>query len=319
MKTIGLLTSGGDAPGMNAAIRAVVRLGIYYGMKVMGIKEGYNGLINGKISELDLSSVGDIIHKGGTILKSSRSKEFETPEGLDRAINVLSAYNIDGLVVIGGDGTFRGAKELHDRGLPVVCIPGTIDNDLEYTDYSIGFDTVVNTVVSLMGNIRDTSESHGGINIVEVMGRDCGDIALYSGLAGGAEAIIVPEIECDCNAICKKILQGRARGKRHSIISMAEGAGDPYELREKIEKTTGVRTRVTILGYVQRGGNPTATDRIRAITMASKAIELLRDGNSGQAVGINHDTVIYMDIAQALSMEKQFNEYYYELSKQISI
>lgn len=319
MKTIGILTSGGDAPGMNAAIRAVVRLCIYNGVKVMGIKEGYDGIINGNISEMDLSSVGDIIHTGGTILKSSRSKEFETEEGMKRALTVLDVFGIEGLVVIGGDGTFRGARELHKRGISVVGIPGTIDNDLGYTDYSIGFDTVVNTVVSLMGNIRDTSESHGGVNIVEVMGRDCGDIALFSGLAGGAETIVVPEKEYKSEDICKKIMKGRSRGKRHSMIVMAEGAGDPYELRDNIEECIGVRTRVTILGYVQRGGSPTSTDRIRAINMAAKAVELLRDGISGEVVGISNGETVSMDIDEALNVEKEFDEYSYELSKMISI
>ncbi len=319
MKTIGILTSGGDAPGMNAAIRAVVRLSIYNGIKVMGIKEGYNGIINGNITEMDLSSVGDIIHTGGTILKTSRSKEFETEAGMKRAITVLDVFKIDGLVVIGGDGTFKGARELQERGISVVGIPATIDNDLGYTDFSIGFDTVVNTVVDLMGNIRDTSESHGGVNIVEVMGRDCGDIALYSGLAGGAETIIVPEKNYHIEEVCEKIMKGRSRGKRHSMIVMAEGAGDPYELRDNIEECIEVRTRVTILGYVQRGGSPTSTDRIRAIDMAAKAVELLRDGTSGKVVGINRGKIVSMDIDEALKVEKEFDEYSYELSKMISI
>ena len=319
MKTIGILTSGGDAPGMNAAIRAVVRLCIYHGIKVMGIKEGYNGLIEGDISELNLSSVGDIIHTGGTVLRSSRSEKFKTEEGVNKAVTVLDIFKIEGLVVIGGDGTFRGAKELHKRGISVVGIPATIDNDLGYTDYSIGFDTVVNTVVGLIGNIRDTSESHGGVNIVEVMGRDCGDIALYSGLAGGAEAIVLPEKEMDGDNICKKIIQGRTRGKRHSIIIMAEGSGDPYELREKIEGSISVRARVTILGYVQRGGSPTATDRIRAIDMGARAVELLIQGTSGQVVGIDKGEVINMDIDDALSVAKVFDEKSYELAEMISI
>lgn len=319
MKTIGVLTSGGDAPGMNAAIRAVVRMGIYHGIKIMGIKEGYDGIIKGNISELNLSSVGDIIHTGGTILRSSRSKEFKTEEGMKRALTVLDIFGIDGLVVIGGDGTFRGAEELHERGISVVGIPGTIDNDLGYTDYSIGFDTVVNTVVHLMGNIRDTSESHGGVNIVEVMGRKCGDIALYSGLAGGAEAIVVPEKEYDVDYICKKIIQGRTRGKRHSIIVLAEGAGDPYELRDSIQEKTNVRTRVTILGYVQRGGSPTSTDRIRASKMGAEAVRLLKEGVSGKVIGIKEDKIMNIDIKDALKIEKQFDEESYELAKMISI
>lgn len=319
MKTIGVLTSGGDAPGMNAAIRAVVRTCIYYGIKVMGIEQGFDGLIKGSISELNLSSVGDIIHTGGTVLRSSRSEEFKTDAGMKRAITVLDIFDIDGLVVIGGDGTFRGAKALEENGIHVIGVPGTIDNDLGYSDYSIGFDTVVNTVVHLMGNIRDTSESHGGVNIVEVMGRECGDIALYSGLAGGAETIILPEKECDLDEIAKKIIQGRTRGKSHSIIVLAEGAGDPYVLRAQIEERTAVRTRVTILGYVQRGGSPTATDRVRASKMGARAVELLKDEISGRVVGIKNDKIIDMSITDALNIEKKFDEDSYQLTKMISI
>ena len=319
MKTIGVLTSGGDAPGMNAAIRAVVRMGIYNGIKVMGIKEGYDGIIKGNISELNLSSVGDIIHTGGTVLRSSRSEKFKTEEGMKRALAVLDIFGIDGLVVIGGDGTFRGAGELHANGINVIGIPATIDNDMGYTDYSIGFDTVVNTVVHLMGNIRDTSESHGGVNIVEVMGRECGDIALNSGLAGGAEAIVLPEKEYDPDNICKKIIQGRTRGKRHSIIVMAEGAGDPYELRDTIEERTDVRTRVTILGYVQRGGSPTATDRLRASKMGAEAVKLLKEGVSGKVIGIKEDKIKSFDIEDALKVEKCFDEESYKLAEMISI
>ncbi len=319
MKTIGVLTSGGDSPGMNAAIRAVVRTCIYYGIKVMGITEGYDGIIKGNISELNLSSVGDIIHTGGTVLRSSRSEEFKTDAGMTRALTVLDIFDIDGLVVIGGDGTFRGAKALQENGIHVIGVPGTIDNDLGYTDYSIGFDTVVNTVVHLIGNIRDTSESHGGVNIVEVMGRECGDIALYSGLAGGAETIILPEKEYDLDEIAKKIIQGRTRGKSHSIIVLAEGAGDPYELRSEIEERTAVRTRVTILGYVQRGGSPTATDRVRASKMGAKAVELLRQEISGRVVGIKNDEIIDMSISDALDIEKEFDEDSYQLTKMISI
>lgn len=319
MKTIGVLTSGGDAPGMNAAIRAVVRTCIYYGIKVMGITEGYDGLIKGNISELNLSSVGDIIHTGGTVLRSSRSEEFKTEAGIKRALTVLDIFNIDGLVVIGGDGTFKGANVLEENGIHVIGVPGTIDNDLGYTDYSIGFDTVVNTVVHLIGNIRDTSESHGGVNIVEVMGRTCGDIALYSGLAGGAETIMVPEIDYDLDAIAKKIIQGRTRGKSHSIIVLAEGAGNPYSIKSQIEERTGVRTRVTILGYVQRGGSPTATDRIRASKMGARAVELLKANSSGMVVGIKDDQVMEIPIIDALNTEKKFDEESYALAKMISI
>ncbi|SHK03382.1 6-phosphofructokinase, partial [Caminicella sporogenes DSM 14501] len=264
MKTIGVLTSGGDAPGMNAAIRAVVRTAIYNGIKVMGIDRGYNGLINGNIKEMDLSSVGDIIHRGGTVLRTARCEEFKTEEGRQKALTVLKVFGIEGLVVIGGDGSFQGAQKLSHAGIKTIGIPGTIDNDLAYTDYTIGFDTALNTVLDSVSKIRDTSASHGRANIIEVMGRHCGDIALYSGLAGGAESIIVPEEDFDIDSICKKLIQGKNRGKLHSIIMLAEGIGNAFELGKEIEEKTGIETRVTILGHVQRGGSPTAFDRILA-------------------------------------------------------
>ncbi|MGO1713422.1 MAG: ATP-dependent 6-phosphofructokinase, partial [Senegalia sp. (in: firmicutes)] len=223
MKTIGVLTSGGDAPGMNAAIRAVVRTAIYNGVRVLGIKQGYNGLINGDIREMELSSVADIIHRGGTKLRTARSEEFKTEEGRKKALNILEVFGIDGLVVIGGDGSFKGAQKLNEMGLPTIGIPGTIDNDLGYTDYTIGFDTAVNTVLDAVSKLRDTSTSHGRANIIEVMGRHCGDIALYSGLAGGAESVIIPEVGYEVDSVCKKLLQGKNRGKLHSIIMIAEG------------------------------------------------------------------------------------------------
>ena len=233
MKTIGILTSGGDAPGMNAAIRSVVRTAIYNGLKVFGIKEGYNGLINGKLEEMNLSSVADIIHRGGTMLRSARSEEFMTEKGFNKALNILRIFNIDSLVILGGDGTFRGAKKLNDSGVPVVCIPCTIDNDMGYTDYTIGFFTAVETVVDAMSKLRDTSTSHGRANVVEVMGRSCGDIALYAGLAGGAESIIVPEVDFNIDEVCKRVIQGRNRGKLHHIIVLAEGVGNAYEVAKK--------------------------------------------------------------------------------------
>ena len=250
MKTIGILTSGGDAPGMNAAIRAVVRSAIYYGCKVYGINRGYKGLIEEDIIEMNLSSVGDIIHRGGTILKSSRCEEFKTEEGRAKGVKVLKKYGIESLVVIGGDGSFNGAQKLSDLGFPAIGIPGTIDNDLAYTDYTIGFDTAMNTIIDAIGNIRDTSSSHERVNIIEVMGRHCGDLALYAGLAGGAETVIVPEVDFKVEDVCKRLKTTQKRGKRHSIIVLAEGVGNAQELGEKIIERTGADLRITVLGHV---------------------------------------------------------------------
>ena len=319
MKTIGVLTSGGDAPGMNAAIRAVVRTGIYNNVRMMGIRQGYNGLINGDIDDMDVSSVADIIHRGGTILKTARADDFKTAEGFKKALNVIDVFGIDGLVVLGGDGTFLGAKKLSDAGIPTIGIPCTIDNDLNYTDYSIGFFTAVETVVDAIGKLRDTSSSHGRANVVEVMGRHCGDIALYSGLAGGAESIIVPEVEFDIDEVCRKVMQGRNRGKLHHIIVLAEGVGNAYEIANTIIEKTDTETKVTILGHIQRGGTPTAFDRILASEMGRKSIELLLSNNSGRALGIKCNKVIDLDITEALNKEKVFDLTMYNNAKILSI
>lgn len=321
MKTIGVLTSGGDSPGMNAAIRAVVRYGIYSGLRVLGIKEGYKGLMEGKIEEMGLSSVANIIQRGGTILRSARSDEFMTDRGKEKALNILKVFNIDGLVVIGGDGTFRGALDLNNLGVPIIGVPGTIDNDLGYTDYTIGFDTVVNTVVDAIGKIRDTTESHGRASIIEVMGRRCGDIALQAGLAGGADSVIVPEVGLDEASICKKLIDSRNRGKRHSIIIFAEGVGDitPYELGDLIKKNTDIDTRVTILGHLQRGGSPSAFDRTLASRLGAKAVQLLLDGNAGKLVGRRNGVLVAEEIETGLSMEKVFDEETYKLTDILSI
>ncbi len=319
MRTIGVLTSGGDAPGMNAAIRSVVRTSIYNKVKVMGIKQGYNGLLNGEVDEMNLSSVADIIHRGGTMLRSARCDEFKTEEGLNKALNVIKVFGIDGLVVLGGDGTFKGAKNLCDAGVPVVCIPCTIDNDMGYTDYTIGFFTAVETVVDAISKIRDTSTSHGRANIVEVMGRRCGDIALYSGLAGGAESIIVPEMDFDIDEVCKRVIQGRNRGKLHHIIALAEGVGNAYEVAKEIEEKTGTDTRVTILGHIQRGGSPTAFDRIMASKMGNKAVELLLNNESGRALGMKCNEIVDIDLDEALNAEKKLDKEMYEIAKILSI
>jgi 6-phosphofructokinase 1 len=319
MKTIGVLTSGGDAPGMNAAIRSVVRTSIYNKVKVMGIKQGYDGLLNGEIDEMNLSSVADIIHRGGTMLRSARCDEFKTEEGLNKALNVIRVFGIDGLVVLGGDGTFRGAKNLYDAGIPVVCIPCTIDNDMGYTDYTIGFFTAIETVVDAIGKIRDTSSSHGRANIVEVMGRECGDIALYSGLAGGAESIIVPEVDFNIDEVCKRVMQGRNRGKLHHIIALAEGVGNAYDVAKEIEEKTGTDTRVTILGHIQRGGSPTSFDRIMASKMGNKAVELLINNKSGRALGMKCNEIVDISLEEALNTEKKFDKEMYEIAKILSI
>lgn len=319
MRNIAVLTSGGDSPGMNAAIRAVVRTSIYNGLKVYGIRRGYNGLIHGDVVEMNLSSVGDIIHRGGTILRTARCEKFQTEEGLQKALNIIEVFDFDGLVVIGGDGTFRGAWELCKRGVACVAVPGTIDNDLPYTDYTIGFDTAVNTVVDAINKIRDTTTSHERISVIEVMGRNSGDIALYAGLAGGAESIIVPEMYYSTDEVCKRLLQGKNRGKLHSIILVAEGAGKATALAEEIHKKINMEVRVTILGYLQRGGNPTAFDRILASRLGSKAVEVLMNGDSGKAVGIRDNKIIIEPIDKALEMKKKFDVDMYELAKILSI
>ncbi|MCR2043975.1 6-phosphofructokinase [Anaerosalibacter massiliensis] len=319
MKTIGVLTSGGDAPGMNAAIRAVVRTSIYNNVRILGIKQGYNGLIKGNIEEMNLSSVADIIHRGGTILRTARCEEFQTDEGIEKALNVIEVFNIDGLIILGGDGSFKGAKKLSEAGVPTIGVPCTIDNDMGYTDYTIGFFTAVETVVDAISKIRDTSSSHGRANIVEVMGRSCGDIALFAGLAGGAESIIVPEEAIDIDSVCRKVIKGRNRGKLHSIIALAEGVGNAYELAKEIEEKTGAETKVTILGHIQRGGTPTAFDRIIASKMGNKAVELLIEGKSGRAMGFKDNDIIDLDIDEALSQEKAFDREMYEVAKILSI
>jgi 6-phosphofructokinase 1 len=309
IRTIGVLTSGGDSPGMNAAIRSVVRSAIYGGIKVYGIERGYEGLLNGDLREMKLSSVSDIIQRGGTVLRTARSEAFSTAGGLRRMLDMLDNFEIEGLVVIGGDGTLKGALELSRMGITVMGIPGTIDNDLGYTDFTIGFDTAVNTVLSAIGNIRDTSSSHGRSTVVEVMGRNCGDIALYAGLGGGAEHILIPGADADINAICRKIIEGKNRGKLHSIIVVAEGADvSSNALADSISRRTGFETKVVVLGYIQRGGSPTARDRILASKMGHKAVELLKADSQSRAVGIKGSDIVDYDLSDALSMEKSLDE-----------
>ncbi|APH13759.1 6-phosphofructokinase [Clostridium sporogenes] len=318
MKTIAVLTSGGDAPGMNAAIRAVVRTGLEKGLKVMGIQRGYNGLINGEIFEMDTHSVSDIIQRGGTILRTARCEEFRTEQGREKAAKILRAFGIDGLVVIGGDGSFHGAQLLSKLGINTVGLPGTIDNDLAYTDYTIGFDTSINTVLDAINKLRDTSTSHERVSVVEVMGRNCGDIALYTGVAGGAESIIIPEKEYNADKLCKQILQGKLKGKMHNLVLLAEGVGGANELAKYIEEVTGIETRSTILGHIQRGGSPTCMDRILASRMAYKAVELLISGKSSRVVGIKNGKIIDMDIDEALAVERSFDQELYDIATTLS-
>lgn len=319
MRKIGVLTSGGDAPGMNAAIRAVVRYGIYNSINVLGIKNGYRGLVDGDSVEMNLSSVADIIHRGGTFLGSARSEDFQKEEGFNQALRNIKYLGIDGLITIGGDGTFKGAMELSKAGVPVIGIPGTIDNDLAYTQYTLGFFTALSTVLESVEKIRDTSSSHSRTNVIEVMGRNCGDIALYAGLAGGAEMVIIPEVKYNMDEICDKIMQGRARGKKHSIIILAEGAGDAKALSELIESKTGITTRYSVLGYTQRGGTPSAFDRLIGSQMGAKAVELLNNGVKNRVLGVKGNEIFDMDMEEALKIEKKFDETTYELTKILSI
>jgi 6-phosphofructokinase 1 len=299
---------------MNAAIRAVVRMGINKGFDVFGVRKGFLGLINGDFKKMDEASVSDIMQRGGTILQTARSEEFKTEEGQNKAVKMAKIFDIDGLVVIGGDGSFTGAKKLSEKGIACIGIPGTIDNDLAYTDYSIGFDTAVNNVLDAINKIRDTSSSHERVSIIEVMGRNSGDIALYAGLAGGAESIIVPEMKFELDDICKVLIERRNKGKLHSIIILAEGVGDAKQLEQQIMEKVDIEVRSTILGYIQRGGNTTAFDRILAGRLGARAVELLAGGKSARAVGIRDNKLIDMEIGEALSMKKKFPTELYELA-----
>lgn len=318
MKKIAILTSGGDAPGMNAAIRAVVRTALENGLEVMGVKRGYAGLINGELFNMDRTSVSDIIQRGGTVLRTARCLEFKQEEVRKRAVKILKAYGVDALVVIGGDGSFMGAKLLSKLGVKTVGLPGTIDNDLAYTDYTIGFDTALNTVVDAINKIRDTSTSHERVSIVEVMGRHCGDIAVHSGIAGGAEAILVPELGFDQDALCRKILEGKAAGKMHNLIILAEGIGGAFELAKEVEEVTGIETRATILGHTQRGGSPSAFDRVLSSKMGAKAVQVLLEGKTSRVIGIRDNKIIDDDIDEALAIERKFDEELYRVAEVLS-
>ncbi|MCQ6278352.1 6-phosphofructokinase [Bacillus sp. EB600] len=319
MKKIGVLTSGGDSPGMNPAIRAVVRKAIFHNLEVYGIYGGYTGLINGNIKKLEIGSVGDIIHRGGTMLYTARCPEFKTKEGQQKGIEQLKAHGIEGLVVIGGDGSYRGAKALTEQGYPCVGVPGTIDNDIPGTEFTIGFDTALNTVIDAIDKIRDTATSHDRTFVIEVMGRDAGDLALWAGLAGGAETILIPEEPYDMNEIAERLRKGHERGKKHSIIIVAEGVTSGPDFGKKLKEVANLDTRVSVLGHIQRGGSPTAFDRVLASRLGSRAVELLIEGHGGHAVGIEKNKIVDYDIIEALGRKHTLDMNLYNLSQELSI
>lgn len=318
VKTIGVLTSGGDAPGMNAAIRAVVRTAIHKGLKVKGIMRGYAGLLQEEIVDMDSTSVSDIIHRGGTILYTARCQEFTTIEGQKKGAEICRKNNIDGMVVIGGDGSFRGAGKLSALGINTIGLPGTIDLDIACTDYTIGFDTAVNTAMEAIDKVRDTSTSHERCSIIEVMGRNAGYIALWCGFANGAEDILLPErYDGDEQSLINRIIDNRKRGKKHHIIINAEGIGHSSSMARRIEAATGIETRATILGHMQRGGAPTCKDRVYASIMGARAVELLCEGKSNRVVGYKHGEYVDFDIQEALAMTKDIPEDQYQISKML--
>ncbi len=319
-KNIAVLTSGGDAPGMNAAVRAVVRTGINFGMKVYGVKRGYNGLLAGDLQEMNMRSVSDIMQHGGTALFTARSPEFNTPEGVKKAADMCRKLGIEGLVVIGGDGSFRGARDLTGEGILTIGVPGTIDNDIACTDYTIGYDTALNTAMEMIDRIRDTTESHDRCSVVEVMGRRCGDIALNVGVAAGAIATLVPEVPFDFEKdIIGRIRMAQKTGKRHYIIVVAEGVGHTQEITERIQKETGIESRATILGHVQRGGSPTLRDRVVASRMGYHAVDLLNQGIGNRVVAMKGENIVDYDITEALEMPRTFDERLYRVSAVLSI
>ena len=319
-KCIAVLTSGGDAPGMNAAVRAVVRTGLSFGMKVYGVMRGYNGLLHGDLKEMNMRSVSDIMQHGGTALFTARSPEFNTPEGVKKAAAMCREKGIDGVVVIGGDGSFRGARDLTGEGILTIGVPGTIDNDIACANYTVGYDTALNTAMEMIDRIRDTTESHDRCSVVEVMGRRCGDIALNTGVAVGALTTLVPEIPYGFQKdVIDRIRLAQSTGKRHYIIVVAEGVGHTQELAERIQKETGIETRATILGHVQRGGAPTLRDRVVASRMGYHAVELLQNGIGNRVVAMKGEEIVDFDITEALEMPRVFDEKMYKVSAVLSI
>ncbi|WP_251554251.1 6-phosphofructokinase [Neobacillus muris] len=318
-KKIAVLTSGGDSPGMNAAIRAVVRKGIYEGMEVYGVNRGFLGLVEGDMKKYELGDVGDFLQRGGTLLYSARFPEFSMEEYQLKAIFQLERFGIEALIVIGGNGSYRGVEALTKRGFPAIGLPGTIDNDIPGTDFTIGFDTAINTIVNCIDRLRDTATSHERTFIVEVMGRNAGDVAIWTGLAGGAEAIMIPEEPYDIKDIADQLNKGRMRGKKHSIIIVAEGAGSAYEVSEKLNELDDFHSRVSVLGHIQRGGRPTAQDRILASRLGARAVELILQGKHGLAVGIKDNKITENVISEILKQPRQLDNSMVELVKQLSI
>ena len=320
VKTIGVLTSGGDAPGMNAAIRAVVRAGIASGLKVKGIRRGYAGLLDEDIIDMDTMRVTDIVQRGGTILFTSRCKEMVTPEGQKRAADICRKHGIDGMVVIGGDGSFRGAQKLSANGINTIGIPGTIDLDIACTEYTIGFDTACNTAMEAIDKVRDTSASHERCSIIEVMGRTAGHIALWCGISNGSEYVLIPERkeENDVQEVIEKILSKRRIGKKHHIIVNAEGVGNSHAMAQRIEEATGIETRATVIGHIQRGGNPTCRDRVYASAMGARAVDLLLAGETNRVVAYRDGEFCDFDIDEALAMTKDIDEHLYSMTKRLS-
>ncbi len=309
IRNIAVLTSGGDAPGMNAAIRAVVRAGIYYGFRVFGVQRGYHGLWRGDFVELNGRSVSETLQRGGTFLMTARSKTFNSPEGVDKAIEMAGVFNIDALITVGGDGTYRGARDLARKGFPVIGLPGTIDNDIACTEYTIGYDTAMNTAMEAIDKLRDTASSHERCSVIEVMGRNAGYLALNVATATGAEVIMIPEIETDFQTdVIKVILEGRNHGKKHYIVVVAEGAGDAMDVAQRIQSITGIESRATILGHLQRGGSPTARDRQMASMMGLQAVECIKEGRLNRIVAYQHGDIIDLDIEEALDMKKTISQ-----------
>ncbi|MFC6117238.1 6-phosphofructokinase [Macrococcoides bohemicum] len=319
MKKIAVLTSGGDAPGMNAAVRAVVRKAMYHDIEVYGVYQGYQGLVNNNIHKMERGTVGDKIQRGGTFLQSARCPEFKDPGVRQKGIDNLKQLGIEGLVVVGGDGSYRGAQRLNEEGIKTIGIPGTIDNDINGTDFTIGFDTALNTIIAAIDKIRDTASSHERTFIVEVMGRDAGDLALWSGLAGGAETVLVPEHKKDIKEIADKIQQGIERGKKHSIIVVAEGVMSGHECGEQLKKYINVDTRISVLGHMQRGGSPSGLDRVLASRLGGYAVELLMNDETGLAVGILNNKLSKTSFDDIFSAKHTLDEQMYALSNELSI
>ena len=319
MKKIGVLTSGGDAPGMNAAIRSAVRTAISLGMEVKGVIRGYNGLIDNEMIDLDARSVSDVINRGGTMLYTARSPRFKEEEGILAAVETCKKEGIEGLVIIGGDGSFRGARDLSEHGVPCVGVPGTIDNDISSTEYTIGFDTAMNTAMEMVDKLRDTSQSHDRCSVVEVMGRHAGHIALQTGISVGATAILVPEVEVNLDDVVDKIKRTQATGKQNFIVVVAEGVGNSDAIAKYIEEKTGVEARVSVLGHVQRGGTPTVRDRLRATQMANAAVHLLANGIGNRVVAYKDNQIVDYDIFEALNMKKEFDFETYRIANETSI